>query len=348
VTFDRFRYHFRAEKALSARSNDPDEDSEGTTDPLVSIIIAAYNAAPFINRALSSAREQTLKNIEVIIVDDGSFDDTAEIAERFCTEDQRFRLIRLSVNSGVSHARNVGLDSAIGRWVAILDADDRFLPERLERLLVIAEATLCDIVIDDLTLVFPADQGTRLAFTASRMSNPNSISTERFVSYDRPRLGLNAVGFSKPLIRRKFIDGVALRYSTGISIGEDFHFYVQALLRGADMRFTEYSGYIYNVNEGSLSRLNLQKVRESISQSSSMLITESKEFRNQLAVKALQRREFDIDAANDLTDILQRWSRRDLITAGLVFARSRVKAGVVYRLTAKIRYDVLAKFGIRL
>jgi len=292
--------------------------------------------------------EQTLRNIEVIIVDDGSFDDTAEIVDHFCTQDVRFRLIRLSANSGVSHARNVGLDSAKGQWVAILDADDWFLPGRLERLLGIAEATLCDMIVDDLTLVFPAEQGTRLAFTASRMANLESISTDLFVSYDRPRLGLNAVGFSKPLIRRAFIDGAALRYSTGISIGEDFHFYVQALLRGADMRFTEYSGYIYNVTEGSLSRLDLKKVRESISQSSTMLIAESKTFRNELAVKALRRREFDIDAANDLTDILQRSSRRDFMTAGLVFARSRVKAGVVYRLLAKLRYDILATFGVRL
>jgi len=315
--------------------------------PIVSIIIAAYNAAPFIDRALASARDQTLKDIEVIIVDDGSTDDTAEVAKRYSVDDLRFRVIRLCANSGVSFARNVGLDSATGQWVAILDADDSLLLDRLERLVIMAEKRECDLIVDNLTLVFPLETKSRLAFADSRMSNPDSISVDLFVDCDRPRLGLNAAGFSKPLIRRAFIERNKLRYRVEISIGEDFHFYVQALLRGADMRFTQYSGYIYNVTSGSLSRLDLRKVRHAISQSSEMLISESEKVGNFTAVKALRRREADINAANDLTDILQRWRRRELIGASLIFMRSRVKAGVLYRLAANVRYDLLVKVGVK-
>lgn len=332
---------------MSVHNGDLPRNIVKASTPLVSIIIAAYNAAPYIERALASAKYQTLEDIEIIVIDDGSFDNTAEVAERYSLEDSRFRVIRLRVNSGVSCARNVGLNNAKGEWVAILDADDSFLPDRLERLVTVAEERACDLVIDNLTLVFPLESERRLAFAENRMSNPDPISVDLFVDYDRPRLGLNAAGFSKPLIRRAFIERVDLRYTDEITIGEDFHFYVQALLRGADMRFTEYSGYIYNVTLGSLSRLDLGKVRRAINQSSEMLISESEKDGNVAAVKALRRREADIDAANDLTDFLERLRRRQFASAGLAFLRSRVKAGILYRLAAKIRYDLLVKVGVK-
>lgn len=96
--------------------------------PRVSIIIPLFNKAPFIGRALHSIAAQTFADFELIVVDDGSTDDGAQIVEQF--SDSRVRLIRQH-NAGPGAARNRGLAEAIGEYVAFLDADDEWLPEFL-------------------------------------------------------------------------------------------------------------------------------------------------------------------------------------------------------------------------
>src|SRR5690606_16535185 len=101
-----------------------------TSDPLVSIVIPAHNASAYVGEAVRSVLSQTVENIEVIVVDDGSVDGTAEVLEGI--RDPRLRVIR-QPNRGASAARNAGL-SAMGpsRFVAFLDADDRWDPRKLE------------------------------------------------------------------------------------------------------------------------------------------------------------------------------------------------------------------------
>jgi glycosyltransferase involved in cell wall biosynthesis len=100
--------------------------------PLVSVVIPAYNAAPVLGAALGSVQRQTHPHIEAIIVDDGSTDNTAEIARQFCEGDSRFRLLR-QANAGVSVARNAAMEQARGEFIAFLDADDVWLPGKLAR-----------------------------------------------------------------------------------------------------------------------------------------------------------------------------------------------------------------------
>jgi glycosyltransferase involved in cell wall biosynthesis len=97
--------------------------------PRVSVIIPAFNRAYCVADAVESVRGQTFKDYEIIAVDDGSSDGTAEVLEKF---GDKVRLIR-QVNRGVSAARNTGIRAAQGNWVAFLDSDDRWHPEKLER-----------------------------------------------------------------------------------------------------------------------------------------------------------------------------------------------------------------------
>jgi glycosyltransferase involved in cell wall biosynthesis len=98
---------------------------------LVSIIIPAYNVNKYIADTCCSVHAQTLQNWECIIVDDGSTDDTAAIAERFCAHDPRFRLVRQN-NTGVSAARTAGMRQAMGEFIVFLDADDLLEKDALE------------------------------------------------------------------------------------------------------------------------------------------------------------------------------------------------------------------------
>src|SRR5919112_291203 len=103
--------------------------SHGEQDaaPLVSVVIPCYNQAHFLGEAIESVLAQSYPNFEIIVVDDGSTDDTSEVAGRY----PKVRLVRQE-NQGLSGARNAGLARSEGEYVVFLDADDRLLPEALE------------------------------------------------------------------------------------------------------------------------------------------------------------------------------------------------------------------------
>lgn len=124
---------------------------ESSKRGLVSIITPAWNAADFIADAITSVQEQSYCDWELLIVDDCSSDDTCKIIESFAEKDGRVRLIRQPRNYGPAAARNSALRQASGRWVAFLDSDDFWLPEKLEK-----------------QVAFHADCGGPLSFTAYR------------------------------------------------------------------------------------------------------------------------------------------------------------------------------------
>lgn len=99
---------------------------------LVSVIIPAYNAELFIQATLSSVLSQTYTNIEVLVVDDGSTDHTAEIVQTFADRDRRVCLLRSS-NNGVAAARNLAIENSVGEYIAPLDADDIWYSQKLAR-----------------------------------------------------------------------------------------------------------------------------------------------------------------------------------------------------------------------
>ena len=101
--------------------------------PVVSVIMPAYNAAAFIAESIESVLHQTYAFFELIVVDDGSSDDTAAIAERYASADARVQVIRCRNSGKPSIARNVGIARASGDYLSFLDSDDYWLPERLAR-----------------------------------------------------------------------------------------------------------------------------------------------------------------------------------------------------------------------
>ncbi len=109
------------------------ENSAQPVMPLVSVIIPAYNRASFLKPAVRSILCQTYRHLEAIVVDDGSTDDTAEIIAAMCGKDSRLLYIRFTVNKGAQAARNAGINAANGEYIAFLDSDDEWLPDKLEK-----------------------------------------------------------------------------------------------------------------------------------------------------------------------------------------------------------------------
>ncbi len=107
---------------------------------LVSIITPSYNCEEFISDTINSVISQTYENWEMIIVDDCSSDSSTEIIERYILKDDRIKLLRNEINSGPAVSRNNAINEAKGKYIAFLDADDFWMPEKLESQIFFMEA----------------------------------------------------------------------------------------------------------------------------------------------------------------------------------------------------------------
>lgn len=117
-----------------------------TNDRIISVIIPAYNVEEYLERTLNSVREQTYRDLEIIIVDDGSTDNTGSIADKAGEEDKRIKVIHQD-KAGVSKARNTGLDAATGGFIVFVDSDDRIRENMLEILYADMERTGAELVV---------------------------------------------------------------------------------------------------------------------------------------------------------------------------------------------------------
>lgn len=162
---------------------------QGWIDGLVSVVMPAYNSEKVLAKSIESVVAQTYADWELLIIDDCSRDATAEIARLFAEMDSRIRVIRLELNRGAAHARNCGIKEARGRYVAFLDSDDQWLPEKLS-----------------IQMEFLSNRGEALCFSAYRRFGLNShreklVRAPERVSYD-DLLGGNVIGCLTVLIDR--------------------------------------------------------------------------------------------------------------------------------------------------
>lgn len=112
----------------------------------VSVVMPAYNAQRYIEQSIRSVMTQTFEDWELLVVDDGSKDDTCAVVEKLITEDSRIRLLKNETNMGVASTRNRGFDCCGGQYVALLDSDDVWRPEKLEQQLALAQQTGANVI----------------------------------------------------------------------------------------------------------------------------------------------------------------------------------------------------------
>ena len=113
--------------------------------PKVSVITPVYNVETYLRQCLDSVLNQTLRDIEIICVDDGSTDGSAAILEEYAAKDSRIKVVKQE-NAGAGAARNAGLSVAKGEWLSILDADDEFSPNMLSEMVEAGERNSADVV----------------------------------------------------------------------------------------------------------------------------------------------------------------------------------------------------------
>ena len=144
--------------------------------PKVSVIIPVYNVEQYLNRCIDSVLNQTYKDFEIILVDDGSTDKSGEICDVYAEKDSRITVIHKE-NGGLSDARNFGIDAARGDFLTFLDSDDYFHPEYLEILVLNAERRNADIAICNYTV----NRNPEPSFSAAESFDVKEMTAEQAV-----------------------------------------------------------------------------------------------------------------------------------------------------------------------
>jgi succinoglycan biosynthesis protein ExoO len=211
--------------------------------PRVSVVVPAHNVEPWIGKAIASVLTQTEPSFELLVVDDCSTDATREVIRSI--HDARLRLIESERNGGTSAARNRAISQARGEWIALLDADDWWEPQRLERLLEAASQAKTTMVVDDCYLI---EDGAMRPWSrlfrvrGLQIDAPRLIGAAEFMRLD--------LGLAKPMIRRDYLIRHCITFDEQERRAEDFPFYVNCLLAGASLLGVPDAFYFYRARRG--------------------------------------------------------------------------------------------------
>lgn len=220
----------------------------------VTVAIAAYNAVPFIARALSSALTQSGVEIEVIVVDDASTDNTVDFIQTEFGSDPRVSVLRIHANAGPAAARNLALSNAKGTWIAILDADDAFEAGHLSKLLTLGEEEKADIVAANFAY-FDVHRSEVLETGLHLRPKLQILDKYTYLKGARPFTEEADFGLLQPLFRTDFLRLHGLSYPTDVRHGEDMELVLNALLLGAKYVVDrDLCSYLYTTRDSGHSR----------------------------------------------------------------------------------------------
>ena len=189
--------------------------------PRVSVIIPSYRVADTLKKAVESVIDQTEKDLEIIIVDDASPDGTWNVACQLKAYDARIRIEKLTKNHGKSYVMNFATGLARGKWIAILDADDWFAPNRIERLIAAAEVCGVEMAADNLYFIDKhADLCAGTAFPCR--GSQRLVDLDTFLKMSKPTENYD-FGMLQPIFRADFIREHSIEYYEPARIAEDFY-----------------------------------------------------------------------------------------------------------------------------
>ena len=287
----------------------------------VSVVMANYNAAPYIQDAIKSALSQTLKSLEVLVADDASIDDSVVRVKAIAARDPRVRLIVARENAGAGAARNRALAVARGKWIAVLDSDDLMHPERLAFLIDAAERDGADIVADDL-LIFDDDR-TKPISTLLKGDWARAPFDVRTVDYIRSNCiygHLPVLGYLKPIFRASVFRASGIRYSESLRIAEDFDLVLRLLVRKRRFRVFPEPMYFYRKRSSSTSHRLSAATISAIHEGDATLRADNPDLPREVSAE-LDERLANVSRALAFDNLVGSLKRKSFATAALTIAR---------------------------
>lgn len=205
----------------------------------VTVIVPVYNVERYLNKCVESICAQTYRELEIIIIDDGSTDTSGERCDRWASADDRVRVIHQK-NGGLSAARNAGLEVACGDWLMFVDSDDSIAADTVERLLKSARENNCDISVCNIIRVF--NDGSTEPFYRPATECELLDGERRFETLLQPSV-------CNKLFRAELFDTV--RFPVG-KYYEDTYVYHRLVFRAARLALSGHDGYYYLMRHGSI------------------------------------------------------------------------------------------------
>lgn len=208
--------------------------------PKISVIVPVYNASLHLRRCIDSIVKQTFSDFEVLLIDDGSSDDSGAVCDDYASRDRRLRVFHKE-NGGVSSARNLGLENASGDWVTFVDADDEIAPAFLYNLMT-EISDKADLIISNCIVIENDEEHSSHARVEDEVISGEQL-LNRLLKGDNIR---NEV-WGK-LFRQSFIGSE--RFASDIKIGEDLYFLISCCYKHLESQicfrsFTDYRYYRY-------------------------------------------------------------------------------------------------------
>lgn len=197
---------------------------------MLSIIIPVYNSEKYLEECLTSVVNQSLKDFEIICVNDGSTDNSLKILEKFGAQDSRIRIINQQ-NQGQGYARNAGLEAAAGDYVGFIDSDDYISPDFYEKLYKYKD----DIVLS----------------TKRKYLIDGKLKTKDFKAKDKNSLIMKNCNIYNKIYSKEFLLNNNIKFYGKTNPAEDNYFSVKAILKAESIKIINGGTYFYRVVEGS-------------------------------------------------------------------------------------------------
>lgn len=214
----------------------------------VSIIIPCYNSAAYLDACMDSVLSQSMPDFEAILIDDGSKDDTLAIARRIEARDARVRVLHQE-NAGVSAARNLGLDHAVGEWITFVDSDDLLPADALETMIAAATDGVDMVVCAHRT--FDEDGTQQTVIPETRWMDLDGEAKRRAVSLRLIEGDAVLNIMCNKLHRRELIEREHIRLNPDVRIAEDALFNLEAVLLGRGIAYVNRVTYLYRTHAAS-------------------------------------------------------------------------------------------------
>lgn len=217
---------------------------------LISIITPVYNSGPYLRDCIQSVLKQTWQNFELILVDDGSQDESKSICEKMSGTDNRIQFITQE-HKGVSAARNLALEAAAGKYLFFLDSDDAIHPCLLETMYTILDRTAAAMAATEYHFMKAEDSPEKLVRSTPFSCSDDYINLDNQTSIDFFVQGHTNILYGTGGIMMRSSKARSLRFDERLMNGEDTKFVYQMLLRGADIIILNKEWYYYRKYEGS-------------------------------------------------------------------------------------------------
>ncbi len=210
---------------------------------MISIVVPVYNAGAYLQKCIESILMQTCPDWELILVDNGSLDDSMEICKKYARLDDRIMAIHQYRNQGVSAARNLGLERCRGEFVTFVDADDWITEDYLETLLEYQKATLASIIICGYEAVYDEDRNQKSKLKTQKAGQIKIYDIEEYLRDYLLEGNTHCWGI---LFESSLLENI--KFIQNLTIGEDLLFLLAVSLKTEKIAVSDYKGYGYYIN----------------------------------------------------------------------------------------------------